>query len=63
MQILYRIFLEVDDVEKCWKDLNNKGLQQKYELVRITKIVENDWGKEFFLHDPSGVLWHFGIFK
>jgi len=20
------------------------------------------WGKECFLHDPSGILWHFGEF-
>ena len=21
-----------------------------------------DWGNEFFLHDPSGILWHIGKF-
>lgn len=57
------IFLEVENVEKCFKDLKSKGLQNKYELVKFSEIIENPWGDEFFVHDPSGVLWHFGTFK
>jgi hypothetical protein len=29
----------------------------------LSKIVNNDWGSEFFLHDPSGILWHIGCFN
>ena len=57
------VFLEVDDIEKCWKELESKGLQHKYKYVRLTAIKEFDWGRECFMHDPSGVLWHFGQFK
>jgi hypothetical protein len=30
--------------------------------VKLIPIRVHDWGKECFLHDPSGVLWHFGEF-
>lgn len=56
------IFLEVDHLEKCWEDINNKRLAKKYKMVKFSKIKKEDWGSEFFLHDPSGVLWHFGKF-
>jgi len=57
------IFLEVDDVEVCWKELNELGLHHKYTRVKLTEIKTFDWGRECFMHDPSGVLWHFGEFK
>ena len=57
------VFLEVDDVDKVWKDLEERGLHHKYKSVRISPIKAFDWGRECFLHDPSGVLWHFGEFK
>ncbi len=56
------IFLEVDDVNTHWKELQELGLPQKYKAVRLTDIKEENWGKECFLHDPSGILWHFGEF-
>jgi len=57
------VFLEVDDIEVCLTDLLAKGLQDKYKYVRFTKIKEFEWGREFFMHDPSGILWHFGQFN
>jgi len=57
------IFLEVDDVEKCHTDITERGLPSKYKNVRLSDIKTDDWGREFFLHDPSGVLWHFGKFN
>ena len=57
------VFLEVDNVEKHLERLKTIGLTEKYESVRYSEIVYNDWGNEFFLHDPSGVLWHFGEFN
>jgi catechol 2,3-dioxygenase-like lactoylglutathione lyase family enzyme len=56
------IFLEVDDVNRYWSELQDLGLHQKYKNVRLTSIKDYDWGKECFLHDPSGILWHFGQF-
>lgn len=56
------IFLEVDDVEQYWQELLRLDLPAKYEGARITPIRSEDWGKECFIHDPSGVLWHVGQF-
>ena len=57
------LFMEVDDVERFYKELVTLNLPAKYEGVRIIPIVYLDWGSECFVHDPSGVLWHFGEFK
>lgn len=56
------IFLEVEDVDGYYCDLLALDLPSKYEGVRLTPIRQYDWGKECFLHDPSGILWHFGAF-
>ncbi len=56
------VFLEVDDVERHWRELKALDLPEKYETVRLTTIRIENWGKEYFLHDPSGILWHFGEF-
>ncbi len=57
------IFLEVDNVEQYWNELQNLGLHDKYTNVKLTPIRHDDWGRECFLHDPSGILWHFGEFN
>ena len=57
------IFLEVDDVNDYWEKLQSLALPDKYKTVRLVPIRVNDWGMECFLHDPSGVLWHFGAFN
>ena len=56
------IFLEVNNVNEYFKELQNLGLHEKYKNVKLTPIKENDWGRECFMHDPSGILWHFGEF-
>lgn len=56
------IFLEVDDVDRYMKELSALDLTSKYEGVRLTPIRKYDWGRECFMHDPSGILWHFGEF-
>ncbi|XOV91783.1 MAG: glyoxalase [Bacteroidota bacterium] len=55
------VFLEVEDTEAHHNMIKSKNLSEKYG-IKITEIVENDWGKEFFVYDPSGVLWHIGEF-
>ena len=57
------IFLEVDDLDKCEEELLAKGLDKKFKYVRFTEIRQFDWGRELFMHDPSGILWHFGQFN
>lgn len=56
------LFLEVEDVNQFWKTLLNLDLTHKYENVKLVPIREMDWGKECFIHDPSGILWHIGEF-
>ncbi len=57
------VFLEVDDVKRYWNELSALNLPAKYKGVRLTAIREEAWGRECFLHDPAGILWHFGEFK
>ena len=57
------LFLEVDDVDRYWNELKSLGLEQKYKNVKLTPIRIDSWGKECFMHDPSGILWHFGQFN
>jgi hypothetical protein len=57
------LFLEVADVEQYWAELVALDLPGKYEGVRIMPIRQEVWGKEGFVHDPSGILWHIGEFN
>ena len=57
------VFMEVDDVDRFWKELMALDLPARYEKVRLVPVREMDWGKECFVHDPAGILWHFGKFK
>lgn len=56
------VFLEVDDTDRYYDELLKLNLTQKYDGVRLTPVKVLPWGKECFLHDPSGILWHFGEF-
>ncbi|WP_259107112.1 glyoxalase [Chryseobacterium sp. JUb7] len=56
------IFVEVESVEEFWNDLLALNLTEKYENVRLTPVRALEWGRECFVHDPSGILWHFGQF-
>jgi catechol 2,3-dioxygenase-like lactoylglutathione lyase family enzyme len=56
------IFLEVDDVARYWNELVTLNLTDKYKTARISPIKHHDWGRECFVHDPSGILWHIGEF-
>jgi catechol 2,3-dioxygenase-like lactoylglutathione lyase family enzyme len=57
------IFMEVDNVDRYYNELLALELPKKYEGVKLTSIRVENWGKECFLHDPSGILWHFGKFN
>ena len=56
------VFLEVNNLAQQLETIKKLELDQKYENVRVTEIVYNDWGNEFFIYDPSGILWHIGEF-
>lgn len=57
------VFVEVADVDDYWNKLEALNLSSKYEDVRLIPIRNHDWGRECFLYDPSGILWHFGAFS
>jgi len=57
------IFIEVDNVDRYWEELLSLDLTSKYQGVRLTSVRKYDWGRECFMHDPSGILWHFGQFN
>jgi catechol 2,3-dioxygenase-like lactoylglutathione lyase family enzyme len=57
-----QVFLEVADIESFWNNLQSLRLTEKYAGVRIEPIRTLEWGKECFIHDPSGILWHIGQF-
>lgn len=57
------VFLEVEDVDHCFEEMKAKDLQSKFPEVRMSQIKDEDWGREFHLIDPAGVLWHFAKFK
>ena len=57
------IFLEVENLDSYWEAMKVLGLPDKFKGVKLSEIKNEDWGREFFLHDPAGVLWHFGVFE
>ena len=57
------IFWEVENAELSYKKILALDLSAKYESARLSPVREMEWGKECFLHDPSGVLWHIGQFN
>jgi len=57
------LFLEVENLEWHLEKIKDLKLEAKYKGVRLKGINYNDWGKEFFIYDPSGILWHIGEFK
>lgn len=48
-----------DAIVKCYSDLIGRDLVSQYKNVRLSEIKTFHWGRECFLHDPSGVLRNF----
>src|SRR5664279_6583656 len=43
------IFLEVEDVDRYWKDLLALNLTSKYAGIKLTPVYVYDWGKECYI--------------
>ncbi len=56
------LFLEVEEPEDHRERWLALDLPARFAGVRLSEVRYEDWGREFFLHDPSGVLWHVGCF-
>ncbi|MBI3220656.1 MAG: glyoxalase [Bacteroidetes bacterium] len=57
------VFVEVADADAYYQELLSLNLSVKFNQVRLVPVRIEPWGKECFLHDPSGILWHFGQFS
>lgn len=57
------VLLEVENLDKFWDFVQRLGLDKKYTGVKLIPIKEEDWGREFLITDPSGVLWHFAEYS
>lgn len=56
------LFLEVQNLSEYRDHLIAQELTQ-HKNVRLSEIQVKEWGQEFFVHDPVGVLWHIGRFN
>ena len=57
------LFLEVNMLSDYWEVLKGKNLAKKFEGVKLVEPTSFEWGREGFIYDPSGVLWHVGEFN
>jgi hypothetical protein len=57
------VFIEVENLDQAYSDMFALDLKTKYPTAKLVPIRVEHWGREFFLHDPSGILWHFGEFN
>ncbi len=57
------VFVEVADVDAYYQQLMSLNLSSQFSHARLVPVRVESWGKECFLHDPSGILWHFGQFN
>jgi catechol 2,3-dioxygenase-like lactoylglutathione lyase family enzyme len=56
------IFVQVANVVEFHQEISSLEITIKYPSTRVSNIKHDTWGDEFFVHDPSGILWHFGQF-
>ena len=57
------LFWEVSNLNQVFENIKTLSLEFKFKGVKVSNIVHNDWGDEFFVHDPAGILWHIGEFS
>lgn len=57
------VFLEVENLDQVYYDFFSLDLKAKYTDAKLVPIRDEPWGRVFFVHDPAGILWHFGEFK
>lgn len=57
------LFLEVEDLPAYFERISALDLPSNFPGVRVMPIKHQDWGSEFFIIEPAGVLWHIGCFR
>lgn len=56
------LFLEVPHLDDHFEIVAKLDLPRKYPTVQVKPIRALNWGREYFVHDPAGILWHIGEF-
>jgi len=56
------VFLETSSLTAHHFSTKALQLPKFFKGVRVSEIKTLDWGREYFVHDPSGILWHIGEF-
>ena len=57
------IFLESDTLDAHYAQTISLDLPAKFKGVRVSDIKVLEWGREYLVYDPSGILWHVGEFN
>ncbi|MEM6397039.1 MAG: glyoxalase [Bacteroidota bacterium] len=57
------LFLVVEDLEFRLSQVEALQLPEKFPGTKVSRIKDEDWGRVFYIHDPSGVLWHVVAFR
>lgn len=58
----FMMLMAVDDVDAFWKYIQALNLDTEFSGIRFRAPKTEDWGREFHMIDPAGVLWHFAKF-
>jgi catechol 2,3-dioxygenase-like lactoylglutathione lyase family enzyme len=56
----FMVRLNVDDLDRWWAVISQKGLAGAYPGIRFSGPTEHPWGREVNLIDLAGVCWHIG---
>jgi catechol 2,3-dioxygenase-like lactoylglutathione lyase family enzyme len=57
------LFWEVENLNSVHSFIKSLDLELSFAGVRVSDIRIDNWGNEFFVHDPAGNLWHIGEFS
>ena len=57
------LFMVVNDVKKCFEQIKQLQLKNKYTGIRIIPVKEKPWGEACYILDPSGIALCFAQFK
>jgi catechol 2,3-dioxygenase-like lactoylglutathione lyase family enzyme len=53
----FMMHLLVEDVDAWWRQVQDRGLQSKYD-IKLEPPADRPWGmRDFIITDPTGVLW------
>ena len=57
------VFIEVVDVDVHLEAFKKLNLIERFQNIKISEVPSNDWGDEYFVHDPAVVFILIHAFK